>query len=99
MKRLSKQSRGRLLSVAFIFLTFVFVVVFIFKTGDLKQIADAFRSVNPYWFAAAAGCFAVQAFFEGWSLSLFFKFYKVKLKLGSGILVGLLGGAAYLLCG
>lgn len=91
MKRLSKQSRGRLLSVAFILLTFVFVIVFIFKTGDLKQIADAFRSVNPYWFAAAVGCLAVQVFFEGWSLSLFFKFYKVKLKLGSGILVGLLG--------
>ena len=59
MKRLSKQSRGRLLSVAFIVLTFIFVIVFIFKTGDLKQIADAFRSVNPYWFAAAVGCLAV----------------------------------------
>lgn len=91
MKRLSKQSRGRLLSIAFIVLTFVFVIVFIFKTGDLGQIADAFRSINPYWFAAAVGCFAVYVFFEGWSLSLFFRFYKVKLKLGSGILVGLLG--------
>lgn len=91
MKRLSKQSRGRLLSVAFIVLTFVFVIVFIFKTGDLGQITDAFRSINPYWFAAAVGCFAVYVFFEGWSLSLFFRFYNVKLKLGSGILVGLLG--------
>ena len=91
MKRLSKQSRGRLLSIAFIVLTFVFVIVFIFKTGDLGQIADAFRSINPYWFAAAVGCFAVYVFFEGWSLSLFFRFYNVKLKLGSGILVGLLG--------
>lgn len=91
MKRLSKQSRGRLLSIAFIALTFVFVVIFVFKTGDLKQIAGAFRSINPYWFAAAVGCFAVQAFFEGWSLGLFFKFYGVKLRLGAGILVGLLG--------
>lgn len=79
------------MSIAFIVLTFVFVIVFIFKTGDLGQIADAFRSINPYWFAAAVGCFAVYVFFEGWSLSLFFRFYNVKLKLGSGILVGLLG--------
>ena len=91
MKRLSKQSRGRLLSIAFIALTFVFVLVFIFVTGDLDQIGQAFRSVNPYWFAAAIGCFVVQAFFEGWSLSLFFSFYGIRLKLGSGILVGLLG--------
>ena len=91
MKRLSKQSRGRLLSIAFIALTFVFVLVFIFKTGELDQIGAAFRSINPFWFAAAVGCFVVQAFFEGWSLSLFFKFYGVKLKLGPGILVGLLG--------
>ncbi len=91
MKRLSKQSRGRLLSIAFIALTFVFVLVFIFVTGDLDQIGQAFRSINPYWFAAAIGCFVVQAFFEGWSLSLFFSFYGIKLKLGPGILVGLLG--------
>lgn len=91
MKRVSKQSRSRLLSIAFIAFTFVFVIVFILKTGDLNQIAEAFRSINPYWFAAAVGCFVVQAFFEGWSLSLFFKFYGVKLRLGHGILVGLLG--------
>lgn len=91
MKRLSKQSRGRILSLSFIALTFIFVVVFIFKTGDLKQIAQAFRSINPYWFAAAVGCFAVQAFFEGWSISLFFKFYGIRLRLGAGVLVGLLG--------
>ena len=91
MKRLSKQSRGRLLSIAFIALTFVFVLVFIFVTGDLDQIGQAFRSINPYWFAAAIGCFVVQAFFEGWSLSLFFSFYGIRLKLGPGILVGLLG--------
>lgn len=91
MKRQSKQNRGRLLSVAFIALTLIFVVIFIFKTGDLNQIGDAFRSVNPYWLAAAIGCFVVQTFFEGWSLSLFFSFYGIRLKLGHGILVGLLG--------
>lgn len=91
MKRLSKQTKGRLLSVAFIAFTLIFVLIFIFKTGDLNQIGEAFKSVNPYWFAAAIGCFVIQAFFEGWSLSLFFSFYGIKLKLGSGILIGLLG--------
>ncbi len=91
MKRPSKQSRSRIFSLAFIALTFVFVVVFIFKTGDLKQIAQAFRSINPYWFAGAVACFAVQAFFEGWSLSLFFRFYGFRVKLWHGIRVGLLG--------
>lgn len=91
MPKLSKEKRSMLLNIGFILLTLALVLYLISQVGDVSQIIDAFRRINPWWLTGGIACFFVHVFLEGFILSVFFGYQKVKAKLGSCILVGLIG--------
>ena len=91
MKKLSRQSRRGLINALFIVGTFVLVMYFALRSGDISQIIQALRSINPTWLLGGVLCFAVHAFIEGASLYVFFKFQKVPVNLRSNLIVGLIG--------
>ncbi len=91
MRKLSRQTWGKVLNALFIVGTFAVVVFFAFRSGDISQIGQALGSVNPWWLIGALGCFVVHAFLEGMSVHVFFRFQGIKAPLGTSVLVGLIG--------
>ena len=91
MKSSSKQMLKKALNILFIVGTFVVVVYFALKSGDIEQIIVALRSMNPIWFFGAILCFFIYAFFEGFITFAFFRFQKIPISLNVNILVGLIG--------
>ncbi|HHX22247.1 MAG TPA: flippase-like domain-containing protein [Clostridiales bacterium] len=91
MRKLNRQTLSKALNALFIVGTFAGVVYFAFQSGDVTQIGQALHAVNPWWLLGALGCFVLHAFFEGAIVHAFFRFQHVNARLGSSILVGLIG--------
>ena len=91
MKSNSKQMLKKALNMLFIVGTFAVVVYFALKSGDIEQIIQAMRSMNPLWFFGAILCFFSYAFFEGFITYTFFRFQKIPISINVNILVGLIG--------
>ncbi|MGI6670592.1 MAG: lysylphosphatidylglycerol synthase transmembrane domain-containing protein [Christensenellales bacterium] len=91
MRKLNRQALSKALNALFIVGTFAGVVCFAFQSGDITKIGEALHSVSPWWLLGALGCFALHAFFEGAIVHAFFRFQRVNARLGSSILVGLIG--------
>ncbi|MGI6652847.1 MAG: lysylphosphatidylglycerol synthase transmembrane domain-containing protein [Christensenellales bacterium] len=91
MRKLNRQALSKALNALFIVGTFAAVVYFAFQSGDVTQIGQALHAVNPWWLLGALGCFVLHAFFEGAIVHVFFRFQHVNARLGSSILVGLIG--------
>lgn len=91
MRKPNRQALSKALNALFIVGTFAGVVYFAFQSGDITKIGEALHSVSPWWLLGALGCFALHAFFEGAIVHAFFRFQRVNARLGSSILVGLIG--------
>ena len=91
MKKLTRQARNTLLNAALILGTFALVLFLTIRSGEIVIAWKAMRSVNPFWAAAAICSFCAFAFGEGFIMFIFFKQQRVKVKLGTAILAGLIG--------
>lgn len=91
MKPITKETRNKLINAAFIIGTFLFVLLSAVQSGDFSNLGKAFLDLNLKWLLVAVLCFIVQTFFEGAILHVFFVFQKVKARLSTSILTGLIG--------
>lgn len=91
MRKFGRQAWGKALNALFIVGTFAAVVCIAFRSGDIFRIGDALRAVSPWWLLGALGCFCLHAFLEGALVHVFFRFQHVGARLGSSLIVGLIG--------
>lgn len=87
----NRQTLKKVLNMTLIVGTFVGVLYFALRSGDISQIWAALTGMDWRWLMGALGCFCVHVFFEGFIPFLFFRFQKVPVHLRTGILVGLIG--------
>ncbi len=67
------------------------VIYFGMRSGDLSQVREALKKVDPLWFLGGLGCFLIHMTMEGSLLYLFFRFQQVRVKYRHCISVGLIG--------
>lgn len=91
MKTSSKQTLKKVLNLSFIVGTFAMVVFFALRSGDISQIKNALVSMDAMWLLGAVACWALNAFLEGFIVYVFFRFQKVKVRVGTNLMVGLIG--------
>lgn len=89
--KIGKQARRTILNSMFIFGTFGAVVFFALRSGDIRQIGQALRSVDFWWLLGGMACFLVHAAIEGTTLHVFLVFQKIRSSLSSCLLIGLIG--------
>lgn len=90
-RTISKQTRSKIFNALFILGTFGMVVYFAFQSGDITQIGDSLKRVDPWWLLGGFGCFLIHLSMEGGILYVFFRFQQVRVSLKQGIKVGLIG--------
>ena len=88
---ITKQSRNKIFSGAFILGTFALVLYFAFSSGDFTRIGQAIITINPWWLLGGVGCFFIHMSMEGGLLYIFFRFQKIAVKFRHCISVGLIG--------
>ena len=91
MKTSNKQTLKKVLNLSFIVGTFAMVVFFALRSGDISQIKNALVSMDAMWLLGAVACWALYAFLEGFIVYVFFRFQKVKVRVGTNLMVGLIG--------
>jgi uncharacterized protein (TIRG00374 family) len=91
MKSSSKRMWKKALNIAFILGTFIIVIHFALKSGDITQIIAALRGIHKGWLLGAIGCFALYAFFEGFITFVFLHSQKVKVSLSDNLNIALVG--------
>ncbi len=91
MKTSNKQTLKKVLNLSFIVGTFAMVVFFALRSGDISQIKNALVSMDAMWLLGAIACWALYAFLEGFIVYVFFRFQKVKVRVGTNLMVGLIG--------
>lgn len=91
MTTTNRQMIKKVLNLTLIVGTFVGVLYFALRSGDISQIWSALTGMDIRWLLGALACFGVHLFFEGFIPYVFFRFQKVRVHVGTGILVGLIG--------
>lgn len=91
MDRMNRQMIKRALNMIFIAGTFAFVLYFALRSGDIGEIWRALLGMDPLWLLGALGCFCVHMLLEGVIPFVFFRFQKVKVRVSTSVLVGLIG--------
>ncbi|MGI6688309.1 MAG: lysylphosphatidylglycerol synthase transmembrane domain-containing protein [Christensenellales bacterium] len=91
MKRLSRSQRKMVLNAAFILGSLLLMLYLISQAGDLGAMIQAFQAVKPLWLLGALACFSMHVLLEGMAIHLFFYYQKVRIRLSSCQLVGLIG--------
>lgn len=91
MAKLTREKRSMLLNIGFIVLTLLLVLYLVSKAGDVQQILDAFRRIQPWWLFGAIACIMIHLLLEGLILRVFFHFQRVRVSWASCNLIGLIG--------
>lgn len=88
---MSKQAKGNLLNALVIVCTLGVVLYLSASGGDLGDAWNTLLSANPKWILAAFGSWIIFTVFEGMGMHVFIRWNKIRIKLSSSILVGLIG--------
>lgn len=91
VKKISKQAKGNLLNALTILCVLGIVLYLSASSGDLGDAWATLLSADVKWILAALGSWVVFTIFEGMGMHVFIRWNKIKIKLSSSILVGLIG--------
>ncbi len=91
MKSSKKPLLKKMLNLALILGTFLIVIYFALKSGDITQILSALKGINKGWLLGAILCFALYSFFEGFITFVFLRFQNIKISFLQNINIGLVG--------
>lgn len=91
MKKMTKQTRSKLLNALLIVFTILIVFYLGARSGNISDAWDALRSANPWWVCAAGASWLMFALFETLVLHVFYRMQHVPVRFGSSFLVSVIG--------